>query len=242
MSISRFYAPEVFAVGSSVKLDTEQSRHALKSRRLKAGDVVELLNGEGQVALAKLIDKSSRSAAIFEVNEARTDIRPENDLTIAAAVPKGDRQKVMVDMLAQLGVARVVPLNCEYSSTRANSKLVEKWRRLVIESCKLSGRTWFQETGDSMEVLAYAKQVHEQGLQLILADHQGEAWQEVSEYDESQRIVCLVGPEGGFSESEIEILLALGARSVAVAPNILRIETAAVAIATAILTRLIKLV
>ena len=235
MSISRFYAPEAFAVGSSVELDTEQSRHALKSRRLKAGDGVELLNGEGQVAFAELSNKSSRSAAIFKVNEVRTEVRPENDLTVAVAVPKGDRQKVMVDMLAQLGVARVVPLNCERSSTRANGKLVEKWRRVVIESCKQSGRAWFPEVADSMEILEYAKRAQEEGSQLILADPEGEVGgrSDVNEFD---RVVCLVGPEGGISESECEILLALGARSVAVAPNILRIETAAVAIAAAMIS------
>ena len=236
MSISRFYAPEAFVVGSSVELDAEQSRHALKSRRLKTGNVVELLNGEGQVAFVKLSDKSSRSAAIFEVNDVRTDVRPENDLTTAVAVPKGGRQKVMVDMLAQLGVARVVPLNCERSSTRANGKLVEKWRRVVIESCKQSGRAWFPEVADSMEILEYAKRAQEEGSQLILADPDGEVGGgDVNEFD---CVVCLVGPEGGFSENEHEVLLTLGAIPVAVAPHILRVETAAVAMASAVLTGL----
>jgi len=224
-------------VGDPVELDTEQSRHAIKSRRLKAGDSVELLNGEGQIAIAELAPQSSRSLAVFTVQEVTAEKPVEFDLTIAVAVPKGDRQKVLLDMLTQLGVSRIVPLNCDFSATRANDKLVAKWRRLVIESCKQSGRVWFPEIGLPANAVDYAIRMSNQGLQLLIADPKGESWQEYyGPRQSTTKVVCFVGPEGGFSETEVRAIVSLEAKRVSIAPHILRIETAAVAIASLLLT------
>jgi 16S rRNA (uracil1498-N3)-methyltransferase len=237
MSKSRFYAPRDFVVGDSVELDTEQSRHAIKSRRLKSGDSVELLNGDGQIAIAVLTPESSRSAAVLTVQEVSIEEPPEFDLTIAVAVPKGDRQNFLLDMLTQLGVNRIVPLNCDYSATRANDKLVAKWRRLVIESCKQSGRAWFPEIGSPADTFVFGKRACEQGAHLLLADPKGESWQEYCRSSHSTAtVVCLVGPEGGFSDNEVQAMLSFGAKRVTIASHILRIETAAVAIASLLLT------
>lgn len=219
--------------GENIELDTEQSRHAIKSRRLKPGDSVELLNGIGQIALAKLIPNASRSTAVFTVQEVSAEPACEFNLTIAVAVPKGDRQKTLLDMLTQLGVSRIVPINCDYSATRANDKLVSKWRRLVIESCKQSGRAWLPKIDAPAEALVCAKQAHEQQVHLLLADPEGESWQDYSKSAElAGSIICLVGPEGGFSEKEAQKIVGFGASKVAIASHILRIETAAVAIAS----------
>ena len=236
MSKSRFYAPRDFVVGDSVELDTEQSRHAIKSRRLKPGESVELLNGVGQIAVAKLMPQSSRSAAVLTVQEVSTEKTSAFDLTIAVAVPKGDRQKTLLDMLTQLGVNRIVPINCEYSATRANDKLVSKWQRLVIESCKQSGRAWFPEIGSAAEALVFGKQAGDHVTYFLLADPEGESWQDYCKSTErAHTVVCLVGPEGGFSESEIHAMVKFGARRVTIASHILRIETAAVAMASLLL-------
>lgn len=222
MAIPSFFHPDLCESDSNVDLQPEEAAHALKSRRLKVGQPVRLLNGQGLVGNGQLqiIDKKRAAVKMFEFT--RHD-RPAQQLTVAAAVPKGDRQKVMLDMLTQSGCAKIVPIQYEYSVTKFSDKLRVKWQRAVIESCKQSQNPWVPEVADSQtldELLACSSDP------MMYADAEGVSMRDCVR--QGPVATVLIGPEGGFSPQEYEYFRVNGLIAVRLGPHILRTEAAAV--------------
>lgn len=174
------------------------------------------------------------------------------------ALPKGDRQRVLVDMLVQLGATSLTPLQCKRSVAQPTEQAVERLRRAVIESCKQSGRNVLMSVRppvalESIDVLATdyeSEEMQEQGdaspatrnlLRLFahpLDIPEVQSKDLFSLFEQLPRgrpsmIQAVVGPEGGLDPSECDWLDAHGWRQVRLGENVLRVETAAVMIAAA---------
>lgn len=220
-----FYCPDLPAVGGSHQLSEEESRHAGASRRIRAGDTISLLDGEGTLAAA-VVDAVSRRALAFTVSARRTVPPSGTALTVACAVPKGERFRTMVDMLTQIGVAGIVPLRCERSTVKPGPTTVDRGRRIAIEACK-------QSRNPFLPTIAAPASVHESlernpgAAALVYAEAGGGALAAQPEGTDSLHLY--IGPEGGFTDAEISLLAGRGARPVGLGGNILRVETAAVA-------------
>jgi len=132
-----FFHSELCESASVVELVPSEMAHAVKSRRLKVGQAVSLLNGEGLVAHGH-IQQLDRRKVIVELAAFNRHKRLAEGLTIATALPKGDRQKVMLDMITQLGCHKIVPVKYARSVTKFDAKTHSKWRRASIEACKQS--------------------------------------------------------------------------------------------------------
>lgn len=222
MAIPSFFHPDLCESDINVDLKPEEAAHALKSRRLKVGQPVRLLNGRGLVGIGRLQIVDKRRAAI-SMSEFTLHDRPAQQLTVAAAVPKGDRQKVMLDMLTQSGCAKIVPIQYEYSVTKFSDKLRVKWQRTVIESCKQSQNPWVPEVADSQtvdELLACSSGP------TMYADAEGASMRDCLLHPPVATV--LIGPEGGFSPQEYDCFRAKGLIAVKLGPHILRTEAAAV--------------
>jgi len=235
MSIPSFYCPELnlHAVNddSLVFLSENESAHAAKSRRLRIGNHVQLLNGSGLIALGEIEQMEKRKVGI-KVGSVEAFDKPLMNLTIATAIPKGDRQKVMVDMLTQLGVDQMIPLDCEHSVTRFSSNMKEKWQRTAIEACKQSQNPWLPsiKSGQSVEKLS-----EKDKYALVYADSEGDNMSIICDEqlsDSINHLIVLIGPEGGFSKTELNFFAERNIVPVRLASNILRTEAAAVAAAS----------
>lgn len=231
MAIPTFYHPDLAQGDGKIQLSEDEAAHALRSRRLVTGQAVQLLNGKGLVAQAEIseIDHRSVFVTVSEVTQAKQN---ESNLTIATAVPKGDRQRFMVEMLTQLGVKEIVPLACEHSVTRYKPKMHDKWQRWAIEACKQSQNPWLPEIDEG---LALGDLLKIAPNRLIYADKSGDSISNSGVQVEDP--IVLIGPEGGFSEAELALFKTAGLASLSTAGHILRTETAAVAFASQWLAR-----
>ena len=226
MSRATFYHPQLLESDSIVELSAEESVHAVKSRRLRVGQEIRLFNGEGLVADAELssIHRGSVQATLLKCRQLA---RNKNTISVLTAIPKGDRQRFMVDMLCQLGVEQITPLNCEHSVTRFNEKIAQKWQRYAIESCKQSQNAWLpliQEGQHLAKLLELKKGV---GEVWFYADRDGKLLANTVPVAHDRTI--FIGPEGGFSAHEIELFKAAEGTPVRLSDNILRTEAAAIA-------------
>ncbi len=94
-------------------LDAAEAKHATAVLRLKVDDQLALFDGRGGAALARVV-QAKRDTVVAEVTEVcEPQASPRYELTLAIALPKGDRQKTLVDAATELGVARLVPILCE---------------------------------------------------------------------------------------------------------------------------------
>ena len=242
-------------------LGPDESRHACKVLRLAVGDAVELFDGSGRIARARILDADA-AAVICQIEQLRHARILGPSLTVASAVPKGPRAVEMVNQLAQLGVDAWVPLACERSVVdprRWGLRGGQRYERGALAAAKQSGRPTLlriEPAHTLAEALArpaarrlllhVAEPDKTPGVQPALADSPGiypnhdsspwpSVWPEARQHggeDEGEGGVwLLVGPEGGWSESEVAAAVAAEARLWRIAPHVLRIETAAIAAA-----------
>jgi 16S rRNA (uracil1498-N3)-methyltransferase len=162
---------------------------------------------------------------------ARRDISRElpRELTLAVALPKGERQKWLVEKLTELGVTRLVPLITERGVAEPTASAIERLQRGVIEASKQCGRNRLMEIAQPRQAGDLFANWPQSATRLI-ADPAGISPLRPAD---SAAIVA-VGPEGGFTPGEQDSARKSGWQTVSLGPRILRVETAALALACAI--------
>lgn len=224
----RLYADRV-TVGT-MDLSPEQTRHARDVLRLKLGGSVEVFDSAGRcgagviVALEPLIQV--RIESILEQKSMAID------LTIASAVPKGDRADWLVEKLSELGTTRWIPLQTSRSVVHPEgSGKLDRWNRIAIESakqCKRVGTMQIDHLTPLARLLATGPLPGYFGSTVPGA---------TSLLSQSIPSPCLVviGPEGGWTSDEETAMTHAGLFAVTFGSTILRIETAALAAAAMVM-------
>ncbi|MHC4443391.1 MAG: RsmE family RNA methyltransferase [Planctomycetota bacterium] len=237
MAVPRFYI-EALSTGT-VRLAEAESMHAGRSRRLSVGDSVVLFDGRGKEAAGK-IASAGRGVMEVRVEQVVSLERPRPVLTLAVALPKGPRQEVIIEKCTELGVGGIQPILAKRSVCSASDHKLSRWRKKTIEAAKQSGQCWLPAVYEpvSVEVLLAGTAGFDA---ILMAVSQGDNRLEsrpaepitglFGELCGLGTILALVGPEGGWTDGEIEAVLAGGGRPIGLGPNILRIETAAVVLA-----------
>ena len=138
-----FYAPNLDARPESAVLVVDESRHLARSRRLRIGGEIIVFDGLGTTANGKIVDISERGARVtVELTAYGHQIEGRVRVHLAAALPKGDHQTVMLDMVTQIGMTDFTPLLCERSVAKPSMRSETRWHRTCLEACKQSRRPW----------------------------------------------------------------------------------------------------
>ncbi len=231
-----FYSEALADAGAVVTLTGDEARHAAASRRLQAGDALWLFDGRGGLARATLLQVTARGRTLdLRVEERRTESPPRPAIHLACALPKGDRQGVLLDMATQLGMTRFTPLICERSVVKPGASSADRWRRICLEACKQSRRTHLPEL--SPPATPRETVARTAGNETVWIAHPSDGAVPVSTAVRQagpERVTILIGPEGGFTEMEVEQATGGGGQKIALGAAILRIETAAVALVAAL--------
>jgi 16S rRNA (uracil1498-N3)-methyltransferase len=222
----RFFA-ENLAAGSRAELRDDEARHLGAVMRARVGDEVTLFDGSGAEFVSRIVELK-KNRVVLDVGERREVSRElPFELTLAVALPRGDRQKWLVEKATELGVSCLVPLVAERGVAVANDATLDRLRRQVIEASKQCGRNRLLEIAPPVAATAYFQAAATAATRL-LADPQGES---LPGGPADANVIGAVGPEGGFSDSEVNAARDAGWRLVTLGPRILRVETAAIALA-----------
>ena len=228
MSCPWFHAPHLPAAGDVVALDREEAKHALGVRRLGAGDAVTIFDGRGGVADAAITGERDRDGGVLaRVSAVRTAVRQGADVVVGLAPPKGDRWSTALGMLGQLGVSAIVPLDAAHGVVDAAGINRPRAERILLEACKQSRGAWLPELRGSQAPAAFVAAMRADGRRVLLAEPGGAPVAALA----APRVAIAIGPEGGFSGAEIQAARDAGAEPADLGPTILRVETAAVAMA-----------
>jgi 16S rRNA (uracil1498-N3)-methyltransferase len=223
----RFFLSEPPSHGRG-RLVGDEARHLVRVMRCRVGDEVVVFDGRGTSWQAR-VAAIGRDEAMLELGAASAEAAArDTPPTLAVALPKGERQKWLVEKLTELGVPRLVPLVTTRGVAEATPAAIERLGRSVIEACKQCGRDTLMAIGEPRTV-AEVVGVHRATGGIVVADRDGAPLAAVSVAD--RPVVALVGPEGGFTAEELTAVEAAGGRRVSLGPHVLRIETAAIALA-----------
>lgn len=231
----RFYCSDLAESGTIILGDAE-AHHLAHVLRHQSGDLVELFNGEGRVATSRITAVRRRDVEL-EIVSVRLDPAPIKVLTLGTAVPRGDRFDWLVEKATELGVSQLIPLTTLRSVVDPRSTKLEKLRQTVIAACKQSGRNHLMQISEVLSFGEFLKRILP-GHRTLVAHPGGENFDSL-QYCEPTAVnlpmAIAIGPEGGFSDEEIESATSLGAHTIQMGRNILRIETAAIALVAKIL-------
>jgi len=216
-------------VGSRATLEGPEAHHLLHVMRAREGDGVTLFDGSGTEMSAR-IEQCGRAEVVLEVIESRSINRELGyPITLGVSLPKGDRQKWLVEKAVELGVSRIVPLITERGVAQPKSSALARLERSVIEASKQCGRNRLMEIAPPVGWDAFLRDRCD-ATACWVAHPGGSAPKEVraaggDQVPNAYRLA--IGPEGGFSDAEISEATNAGWQTIDLGPRILRIETAA---------------
>ncbi len=230
--IPRFHCPLPSSPGAQIELPADVAHHALKVLRLRDGDALTLFDGTGGEWRATLkLDAGKTAHARLEEYNAR-DCESLLAVTLVQALPAGDKMDWVVEKSVELGVSTIQPVVAKRSVIRLSpermARRLEHWRAIAIAACAQCGRNRLPTVAPLLDLPRYLATVRAQHAERLMLAPQGENGLRTLPRPEGA-IIVMIGPEGGWEDSEIRAAQSVGFRLLRLGPRILRSETAGAA-------------
>lgn len=227
---------EDIQTASRVILEDSEAHHVLHVLRMKPGHTLILFDGKGCSAEARITAVTRRDVTCEITGIRSTAAIRTTQVRVAAAPPKADRLRWMIEKLTELGVAEYVPLRTERTVVTPGETRLDKLRATVVSACKQCGRSRLMNV---REMSSLEELLLQETQTTIIVAHPGEAtnWERISSRDCSD-VLLLIGPEGGFTPAEIQSLQTRQLDTISWPDTILRTETAAITFAAVLTNRI----
>jgi 16S rRNA (uracil1498-N3)-methyltransferase len=227
------------APGALVRVEGDEAHHAVAVRRMRVGESLVLTDGVGGLAVGAVEETGKRELSVRVASCERVPA-PTPEITVVQALAKGDRGERAVELLTEIGVARIVPWAAARSvavwkGERAVKSLA-RWRATAREAAKQSRRAWHPSVAELAATDEVGALVGAADLALVLHEEATEPLASLPVPEEGA-VVVVVGPEGGLTDEEVAALRGAGGHDVRLGREVLRTSTAGVAAVAALLSR-----
>lgn len=228
----RIFQPGLYAVGDTVILTEEAAHHVGAVLRQQVGDQLTLFAGDNHECAAEIIHIHKKNIQVRILQRAHHDKESPLKIILAQAICKGERMEWVVQKAVELGVSCVFPVITQHGAYKLAKENLEKkhrqWQAIAVSACEQSGRNCLPYIAEPLDLgnLLAGKDLVGCTQRLVLDPYGNQSWKVHQHYPES--VAILVGPEGGFSESELQSIVAAKFSPLYLGPRILRTETAAI--------------
>ena len=226
----RFFAlPESFR-DERVLLDSSETRHLRDVLRLNEGDNVVVFDGcGGEYSCTVAEIKKNETELLLICKQEPSSPESQLELTLAAAMIKGEKFDLVVQKAVELGVRKLIPLRTKRTDFKSkdSAKRVERWRKIAMEASKQCGRAYLMTVTDPLDFEMLISSDDVSGT-FIFTEREGD---KMPDSLTDSKITMVVGPEGGWDEVELAAARSAGAALITLGGRTLRAETAAISIA-----------
>ncbi|HET7779614.1 MAG TPA: 16S rRNA (uracil(1498)-N(3))-methyltransferase [Rudaea sp.] len=231
MRIPRVHVDQPLGPGREVLLPEQSGEHIARVLRLERGHPLILFNGDGCEYPAILASLAKR-AVTAEVTAMRAIERESPlHLTLAQGIARGEKMDWILQKATELGVARIVPIVTERTEVKLDEERAERrvlhWTQVIAGACEQSGRTRLPQLEMPQRLDRWLSALEGDAARLALIPGGDVGARELPPMPHGA-LLC-VGPEGGFSEKDVAMLLQSQFRALRLGPRILRTETAGIA-------------
>ena len=230
----RFYTPNLHV--GELYLSESEARHAAKVKRMSAGDCVTLFDGAGKYSNAQILSASKREV-IMHVDEISQEHPSLPRVNLAFAIPKSKRLDWLLEKVTELGVSKLYPLVFE-RSVAGGDKLTpskrERWELHCVSACKQCRSNWLPKI---LPMQTLSEFISSEKTELVLLgdlEPQTPAISKILANNSASEITIIIGPEGGVSPTERQQIIDSGITPARLGNTTLRIETACIAMLSAI--------
>src|SRR5262245_37090609 len=230
----RFYIDQPLS-GQTATLTGDEARHLTTVMRLSVGDEVVLFDGSGAEFMACIASIAKHTVHLDIRHRREVSRELPFSLSLAVALPKGDRQKWLIEKITELGVTRLIPLITDRGVAQPVESALDRLRRGVIEASKQCGRNRLIEIAQPRRPSDVFAGRSDSEVNMI--PHPGGQSLPTAQRQPRPNVIASIGSESGFTDAEIAFALAHNWQLVSRGTRILRVETAAIALAATLSMR-----
>lgn len=218
--------------GDTVEIEGDKARYLSRVLRLRPGDEVRVFNGESPEHSANIEAIGKHGVTLRVGDSYETNTESPLRLHLVQGVSRGERMDFVIQKATELGVKRVTPVLTEYGVVKLDAKRAgkrrEHWQGVAESACEQSGRVRVPLIDAPVPLNAwFGSRPAEVDAQLILRPGTGARLAAIEA--PNTKVCVLIGPEGGFSDTEYDDADIAGFSPVSLGPRVLRTETAAIA-------------
>lgn len=233
--MSKFFVKENQINNDKIHILGEDVNHIANVLRMKKEDEVQICNQEtGENYITKIISFSKDEIECEIVKKIIETVESNVDITLFQGIPKFDKMELIIQKNTEVGVKKIVPVLMERTVVKLDEKIankkIERWQKIAEVAAKQSMRDIIPEIENIIKLQDITKQDYDEVLVAYENEEKNMLKQELKKLQGKDRykIAIVIGPEGGISEKEIEILKNMGASFVSLGKRILRTETAGI--------------
>ena len=234
--LRRFYLENTAGLGQGGSIQGPDAKHIRTVLRMKAGDHLIVFDGQGNDFEAEIEQVTTTDIKIVPLKKVKMKTDSPVQITLAQAMLKGKKMDLLARQITELGIARWMPFISERAVPTPKSdkqkKRLQRWQTIMVESLKQCRRSRLPRIDPVVSFEQALEAAEEVNFKLIFWEEETQSLHETlakAPKDQSP-IFAVLGPEGGFSEAEINFAKSLGYHSVSLGPRILKAETATVTV------------
>lgn len=224
-----FFCENISASGERVQLSERDNKHLFRTLRGHLGDIVKLMDGTGKLALATIMPDKT-----LELIEVSSHPAPTIKLHLFIAPPRRQKMDSVLKQCAEIGIWEVTPVITERAVAIPNPQAVGgRWKTLLTEGCKQAENPFLPQIHETLTLAEALNRINSKNTAIFFGETPRHASpQKLAQHNIAQRehnnLAWFVGPEGGFTDPERQLLRNSGAQPFSFGAWILRVETAAI--------------
>ena len=211
----------------------KEAHHVIHVMRMRAGQTLDLFDGEGHQYEGRIqtVEKGEVSLSLSPFQDLS---QPAVAITVACALPKQGRIEAIIEKLTEVGVEAIIPVTTERTVSKiargAEEKKRDRWERIAISAAKQCGAPRLPKISNPLPLSEVLPRAKEYALAVVFAPGHRSV-REFLDRKKADRVIALIGPEGGWSEEELSEARRCGWELLSLGKQILKVETATVAAA-----------
>lgn len=226
----RVYLNELLTLQRTVCLNHDIFHYVVRVLRCRDGERLTVFNGDGFDYTAVLQFNGKKSASIYVEEKTPNHNESPLHITLLQGLSKGDRMDIVMQKAVELGVNAIIPITTEFCAVKLDEKRTQKkiqhWQSIMMSACEQSERAVLP-TLQTLTPFTDAINMVDAEIKWLLHPHTDD--KAALAADTVRRVAICIGPEGGFSPSEVHSAVAAGFVAKSLGKRILRTETAAIA-------------
>jgi 16S rRNA (uracil1498-N3)-methyltransferase len=220
-----FYNTTINETTENFSFDKEESKHIIKVLRKKDSDILYVTNGLGYLFKTEITLASDNKCTVKIISFEKAAPSKYNLHLAVAPTKMNDRYEWFLEKATEIGIHEITPIICDRSERKVINK--ERFEKIILTAMKQSNELYLPKLNEAMTFKEFIK-TQNKGLQLIAHCEETDKKSLKSVLKPNENITMLIGPEGDFSEKEIELALENNYIPVSLGNTRLRTETAAI--------------